>query len=411
MRRYGRDIGSTIAHLWHRLPAVQVLLYFLLAYAWAYFSPPTTSLYWGLWVGFFILLLSYLCRYAQSRLPVATDQRLFRLGVAVVLVALLCMRITMLGDVPMPSWLSALGSSIQSAIIERSSSLPLSAEVKRLTDAIALGYAPYSADMQAMRQQFILSGVAHILAVSGFHLGIVVWLLSRCLELIPSLSRRRGVRGAILLLGSWAFTALTGFAVPTIRASLMLSMYIVGRMLGRPISITNILASAALLQLLISPSLMTSAGFLLSHIAVLSIHLFFSPIYRSVGQVKQPVLAALWAMLCVALSAQIMILPLCLYLFSQVSWLFLWMSIPITLLASLLIPLALVAYLLCLVQIPPLLLSDAIEYCAQAMLWLTRRGSEVTWLHQEVSLPLWAVLLLWAAAIAVAIRLKRAHSA
>lgn len=411
MRCCGQGLVDSIAHLWHRLPAVQVLLYFVLAYVWANFSPPTVSLYWGLWAGFFVLLLSYLCRYARQRLPVALEQRLFRLGVALSLVALLGIRIVIIDDIAMSSLFGSVGSTIQHYLIKKSSSLSLSTEVKQLTDAIALGYAPRSGEIQEIRQQFMLSGVAHILAVSGFHLGIVVWLLSRLLGFFPLINRHRHTKGAIILLGSWGFTALTGFAIPTIRASLMLSMYIIGRTLGRPISLTNILASVALLQLLISPSLMTNAGFLLSHTAVLSIHLFFPAIYECVGRLKQPVLTTLWAILCVSLSAQVMILPLCLHIFGQISWIFVWTTIPITLAASLLIPLTLVAYLLCLLRLESSLLCDAIEYCAQPMLWLTERGSEVTWLHQELSLPLWAVLFLWAIAIALAIRLKQAPSA
>lgn len=240
-----------------------------------------------------------------------------------------------------------------------------------LISALALGYLPRGEDSQELRQSFARSGVAHVLAVSGFHLGIVALLLS--LLLVRLVGLRHGGRTYIscMLLGVWGFTLISGWAVPTIRASLMLSLYLLGRALGRNPRLPNILALSALIQLLLSPYALYSVGFALSYSAVLSIYLLYAPLYESVGYLRHPIFAWLWQGLSLCLSAQVLVLPLCLYYWGTSSLAFVWSSVPMGLLAMILLPLSWLFLGLSTLPLPTELLIEGLNSLAGLMLRLS----------------------------------------
>src|SRR5680860_818641 len=83
---------------------------------------------------------------------------------------------------------------------------------------------------EAMRD----SGLAHVLAISGLHMvimaGTVFWLVRALLALIPSLSLRFAIKkwaAATALLAAAFYLVLSGAAVPTLRAWIMMSIFIV----------------------------------------------------------------------------------------------------------------------------------------------------------------------------------------
>lgn len=241
----------------------------------------------------------------------------------------------------------------------------------RLVSAIALGYLPSGGETRELRQSFARSGVAHVLAVSGFHLGIIASLLSLLLSGLCRLSRSGWSYLVCMLLGVWGFTLISGWAVPTVRASLMLSLYLIGKRLGRSPRLPNILAAAALTQLLVSPYELYSIGFGLSYAAVLSIYMLYAPLCESVGSLKNPLLKWPWQAFCLSLSAQVLVLPLCLYYWGASSLAFVWSSVPMTLLAVLLLPLS---WLLLGLSALPLSLgpvAEVLSFLAEGMLRLS----------------------------------------
>ena len=105
-------------------------------------------------------------------------------------------------------------------------------------------------------------GTSHLLAVSGFHVGIVVL----CASLI--LGRGRPLALSVLL---WGYVLLTGAAPSAIRAGLMIQAALLARLLGRPASPVNSVCLAAILLLLRSPFLFWDIGWRLSVLAALTI--------------------------------------------------------------------------------------------------------------------------------------------
>jgi len=125
------------------------------------------------------------------------------------------------------------------------------------------------------RQNFIAAGLAHILAVAGLHVGIVMglvfftsrWLLTRHVWLALHLPSK-SIAAACSLLGGAAYAALTGAHLPILRALAMASLVTLGVFAGRRAFSLRGLALAALALLLASPEVILSTSFQMSFSAV-----------------------------------------------------------------------------------------------------------------------------------------------
>lgn len=283
----------------------------------------------------------------------------------------------------------------------------LSNEAIGLCSALSLGYFPRTQENKALRERFALSGVAHLLVVSGFHLGLIAYLLS---FLLKGFSHKHPRLYYILLIaGIWGFTHLSGWAIPTVRASIMLSLYFVGRLLGRETQAVNILACSALIQLAYQPHYLYNWGMWLSYVAVLSILLYSSAIFKLWGYIQNNLLRYLWSLISLNLAVQILLIPLILHLFGYISWSFLIISLPMSLLASFLIPISLLVYACTYIGVNLSILTDTMEFLADIMLTISQWGSTLSSLILSYKLPLWALLVIWFTTGLVSITLRRIY--
>ena len=284
---------------------------------------------------------------------------------------------------------------LRETIYLRASELPLSPYTRQLALGMSLGTLRHDTAGRQLREDFVAVGAAQLLAVSGFHLALVVGLLSLLLGYVPGLSERPRLRWGLLLLGAWAFTLLTGASIPTVRAALMLSLYLGAKFLGRPPSLPEIFAWPLVLQLLCLPESLHSASLVLSYVAMLAIYLFYGPIYRSVGRLQLRPIAWMWGVLAMSLAVQLLLFPLSLQLFGRSSLGFLLSALPLTAAACLLIPSFLGCLLLQLLGLPTAWLSAFVEYLGTSVRQLTE-GLALEALQLRYPLPLWALLLYYA---------------
>ena len=223
-------------------------------------------------------------------------------------------------------------------LTERYGRLRVSPEEKSVLKALTLGD---TGDMdETLRHRFSVTGVSHLLSVSGFHVAAVCGVLSVCLFFLSRRGRFRQIRFGILVLSVWVFAAVTGLSAPSVRAALMLTFFLTGGMLGYRTDRYNTLAAAAFCMLLYNPFYLFDIGFQLSYIAVFSI-LYLQPRIAGIWEVRNPLLAKPWNMLSVTLAAQAGTLPICLYVFGVVSTVFVFTNLLLSVLAAVLIPVAL----------------------------------------------------------------------
>ncbi len=115
---------------------------------------------------------------------------------------------------------------------------------------------------------FQRTGVIHVLAISGLHVGIILAIFLFLFS-IAGLSYNKRVLFSIVLLVF--YMALVDFRASVVRATLMAAFYFGAQFLQRKTHSVNILAAAGLLILLVDPRQLFSMGFQFSFISVFSI--------------------------------------------------------------------------------------------------------------------------------------------
>ena len=129
-------------------------------------------------------------------------------------------------------------------------------------------------DAEAMRR----SGLAHLLSISGLHvtalIGAVIFLLMR----VMALSRRAALDWPLMLmaaaggaLAGVGYTLLTGAEVPTVRSCIAALLVLGGLALGRDAITLRLVASGALIVLLLWPEALVGPSFQMSFAAVVAL--------------------------------------------------------------------------------------------------------------------------------------------
>lgn len=221
---------------------------------------------------------------------------------------------------------------------KRLEKLPLPKESQTILAAISLGNSTLLTP--DLRSKFSIIGCAHLLAVSGFHVTIITGALFLLLGCIPFIAQNHTLVRILTLLLVWVFALLTGLSPATVRASTMVTLYIIGKLLNEQNERYNTLAAAAFLMLFYQPLYLFDLGFQLSFLALLAI-LYLYPIFSQWIKVRNPIVATPWNCLTLSLAAQAGTIPLCLYTFGSFPLLFLFTNIPLTIFATVLIPLTL----------------------------------------------------------------------
>ncbi len=190
-----------------------------------------------------------------------------------------------------------------------------------VAEALLIGYKKNLS--KELLQAYSSTGVVHIIAISGLHLGMIYGLLLLVLKPFEKYRYSKWLKPVILLLVIWIFTLLTGASPSILRAAVMFSFLILGQQMERTASIYNSLAASAFCMLCFNPLLLWDIGFQLSYAAVTSIALFAKPITHLL-YLKNKLLRHCWELTAVTLSAQILTLPLLLFYFHQFPNLFLF---------------------------------------------------------------------------------------
>jgi competence protein ComEC len=188
-----------------------------------------------------------------------------------------------------------------------------------LAEALLLGYKD-DLDKQLLLS-YINTGVVHVIAVSGLHLGLIYAILIFLCNQLPK-RYNRWAGPIIIITALWAFAFLTGASPSVLRAAIMFTCLVIGNLLPQTSSAYNSLAASAFLLLCYDPRLCWDVGFQLSYAAVFSILLFMKPIYHCLF-IKNKFLDYGWKLIAVTLAAQILTLPISMYYFHQFPNLFL----------------------------------------------------------------------------------------
>ncbi|MEP7196553.1 MAG: ComEC/Rec2 family competence protein [Saprospiraceae bacterium] len=167
-----------------------------------------------------------------------------------------------------------------------------------------------------VKQQFIATGTAHILAVSGMHIGILYAILKFLFSMISLKNKKwNSFKSAIIILAVWAFAFISGLGASVLRASVMFSLLELGLQLKRSSDSINIICGTAFIMLFYNPCMCYDVGFQLSFFAVLSIILFY-PLLRRILVSTNSKINYLLETVNVSLAVQFLVTPISIYYFN-----------------------------------------------------------------------------------------------
>lgn len=157
-------------------------------------------------------------------------------------------------------------------------------------------------------------GLAHILAVSGLHIGIIAGFL---IFILSNLGIKRKKVVLFTLFFIWFYGFLIGFPPSLLRANIMFSILYYAQVLSEPYDSINGLFFAMLILLLINPMWIFNLGFQLSFLATFSIIYFTPKIQEWFYPYKNKFIYALVSILGVYIG----VLPVQAYYFNKISFL------------------------------------------------------------------------------------------
>ena len=183
-----------------------------------------------------------------------------------------------------------------------------------IAEALLIGYRD-DLDKELV-QAYSNTGVVHIIAISGMHLGMLYGTMVLFFSLFKIKPWVNYIKPITILLVLWGFTLIAG-AVPSIlRSAFMFSFILLSEIFNKKSNIYNTLSLSALCMILNNPYCIWDVGFQLSYAAVLSIIMFSSSI-GSWFYFKHKIFHYLWKMNAVTIAAQVWTFPLIIYYFHQ----------------------------------------------------------------------------------------------
>src|SRR5690554_833242 len=180
---------------------------------------------------------------------------------------------------------------------------------------IALSLGDKSNLSMEKRDHFANAGAMHVLAVSGMHVGILLWFIELIFKSFKFL-RKRNLYIYFALISLWCFAFLTGMSASVVRAVMMFSIMGFGQLMGKKFFGLHAIFASALLLLIFNPLVLFDIGFQLSYLAVLGISLFYQPIVKLFTS-SHKIINWFWQGTVIGIAAQIGTVPISLIYFNQ----------------------------------------------------------------------------------------------
>ena len=192
--------------------------------------------------------------------------------------------------------------------------LPPDKSIRGIAEALLIGY---KLDLEKdLLQAYSNTGVVHIIAISGLHLGLIYVLLVWIFDRIPGIRKSAWMKVCFVLACLWLFSLLTGGSASVLRSAVMFTCIVIGKYFFTQSSVYNSMAASATLLICYDPYLIWDVGFQLSYLAVWGIVALQRPLFKLL-YFPQKALRYVWAMVSVTLAAQVAAFPICIYYFHQ----------------------------------------------------------------------------------------------
>ncbi len=230
------------------------------------------------------------------------------------------------GSAPLTAPLDRLRLEIAATIRDRADGQAVGAV------AAALLTGERRAVPEAVMEALRASGLAHLMAISGLHVGLmagtVFFALRLALAAVPGLALRYPIKkwaAAAAIVAAFVYTALVGAPVPTQRAFVMTGLALTAILLDRSPFSLRLVAWAAALVLLIAPHSLLEPSFQMSFAAVIGLVAAFERLQQPLTRLSHRdlpmagILAYLGAVLLTTLVATLATAPFAAYHFNRIA--------------------------------------------------------------------------------------------
>lgn len=131
-----------------------------------------------------------------------------------------------------------------------------------------------------MRQKYSDAGVSHILALSGYHVGIILVVLQTILLTKITPYRWKWISNVAMIAILWLYAIIAGLSPSLVRATIMCTVISLCQSTHTEIISLNSIAITAISMLIYNPMYLHDVGFQLSFVSIIGIALFYPIVYR-----------------------------------------------------------------------------------------------------------------------------------
>ena len=204
-------------------------------------------------------------------------------------------------------------------LLKKLNHISLGANERAIIQALVLGQKK---DLnKELYRSYTDAGAAHILAVSGLHVGMIYFILKFLLSFLNKVKYGIVIKSVLLIFCLWLFAFVTGLSPSVTRAVTMFTIFSFAETINRESNTMNTLFLSFLILILINPLWLFHVGFQLSYLAVFSI-ILTQPKLRRYYRPRGNIDGFFWNIFTVSIGAQLGVLPLSLYYFHQFPGLF-----------------------------------------------------------------------------------------
>lgn len=220
------------------------------------------------------------------------------------------------GNVDESSALMRWASEVQTGIHEWNVEHGICDKEGALIESMTIGYRKgLSRDI---RTYFADSGVSHILAISGFHVSIIYFILQ-----FVFLKRLVGYRWQIvsqslIILALWVYALIAGMSPSIVRAVTMCSLLSFNKLYSGSLVTFRVLVMAAIIMFIADPLIILNVGFQLSFASMIGIYLIglrMISLYEGYCFVDRFV----WCTVCLTISCTLFTLPIVSMVFGKIA--------------------------------------------------------------------------------------------
>jgi len=296
------------------------------------------------------------------------------------------------------TWINETESSIFTQLLNGFSNYLNSALKENLSGTdLAIAQALILGDKSLLdtetKNAFTNTGAMHILAVSGMHIGLILYLFLAVFGFFPRLLTKKQAT-ILIVIFLWIYAVITGFSASVIRAVLMFSILALSQISSKQHDSMNTLFLSAFILLLLNPLYILDIGFQLSYLAMIGIFLFY-PKIESLIQIKTVGLKELWQGTALGFAAQLMTTGISLFYFHQFPNYFLLSNLGLMFFSSIVMGLGFFLFVVKPIPIISQLTGILLGFSVYAMYWIVQKIEEIPGaVAYGYSLPFWVVIFL-----------------